>query len=217
MLVHDETDDGMSLLPCNSQMHRLAKPFVFIALWAVLLSPGICASVDRAEWIEEVELATGAIVRVKRTATRDSSGFPISPRGPLREWTIVFPDGRTTWKGNGQSLPIALEVAGEKMFVAINLQSRDLCKAYANPQSSVVFFFWDGAAWKKIEREEYPRNGRANLIKNPWGLDTSSDLRGLVKNRDKHLVRAYNNSVNESLQRVLADPAIDACEILKHK
>ena len=170
---------------------------------------------DRTEWREEVQLASGEVVVVKRTAIRDKSGFPASRRGAIREWAIVFPDGRAVWKSDGSMIPIALEIRDSNAYVVANIRSRDYCAQFNNPPSSVVFFRWDSMNWIRIVKNEYPTNGRANLLLSPWGGESSDDARGLVNNKDKYLAKPYNNGVNDPLEAVLSDRSLDACDMLK--
>jgi hypothetical protein len=200
---------------------QLAKPnpiataLTFLCCWLCLVPiVGGCSKVDRAEWREEVQLATGEIVIVKRAAVAEKSGFPVAPRGGYRSWEITFPDG-VSWKGNGQEHPLALEMREGKDYLVVNIRSRDLCKKYNDPPSSSVFFRWDGNAWTQIQKDEFPKGGKANLLTNPWGRDSWEDLSGLVKNEKKHLVMSYNQEVNRPLESTLSDRTLDACTMLK--
>jgi hypothetical protein len=186
-------------------------------MWILLFTPitGGCADSDRAEWREEVQMASGEVVVVSRSAIRDKSGFPASLRGVQREWKIAFPDDRIVWQSDGSMGPIALEIRGRDAFLAANIRSREYCQKFSDPSSSVLFFRWDGNTWVRIGRDEYPSNGKANLLRNPWGRDSGEDAFGLIKNKDKYLVKPYNNEVNDPLEKVMTSSWIDACSMLK--
>lgn len=190
---------------------------VVLALTFLFPGTGGCSKVDVAHWREEVKLANGEIVVVKRSEVRDKSGFPASVRGVTRERRVVFPGGHPVWVGDGNVNAVAIEIRDGKAYVAVNIQSRELCKKYLDPSSSMLFYRSDGATWVQVKKEEFPVNGKANLLVNPWGRNNSEDVRGLVKNKEKNLVKPYNQRVNQPLEKVFSSRAIDACELLKNK
>ena len=189
---------------------------VLLSWWLCLVPiTASCGSVDRAEWREEVQLATGEIIVVKRTAVADKSGFPVSLRGAQREWTIALPDPRIVWKSDGSMLPIAMEIRNKNAYVAANIRSREYCKKFKDPPSSVLYFQWNGDTWLTVNKNEFPPSGRANLLMNPWGRNSWEDASGLVKTKDKQLAKPYNNGVNDPLEKTLSSHWIDACSMFK--
>jgi hypothetical protein len=195
---------------------RLPWRPVVLALTLVFPGTGGCSKVDVAEWREEVELANGEIVVVKRSEVRDKSGFPASVRGVMRERKVVFPGGQPVWVNDGNMYAVAIEIRDSKAYIAVNIQSRELCKKFGDPPSSMLFYLSDGATWVQVKKEEFPANGKANLLVNPWGRNNFEDLRGLVRNKDKNLVKSYNQRVNQPLEKVLSSRVINACELLKN-
>jgi hypothetical protein len=169
-----------------------------------------CLWVDRAAWREEVRLATGEIVVVGRVAVADRSGFPVSRRGSQRRWQITFPDGKAVWESDGFIQPLSIEVKNRRHFLAADIHSRLLCAKYGDPEGGVLFFRWKGGAWTRIPREEYPENSKVNLLRNPWGRDTSEDAQGLIRHEDKHL-RPSNELLHVPLDERIANRATDAC------
>lgn len=202
------------LAPSQSKVvaENIGRAAWISAIAAVLAG---CSKVDHAEWREEVQLATGEIVVVNRVAIRDKSGFPSSARGPLREWTVVFPDRSIVWTSDGLMHPIAVEVSAGHAYVAANIRSPEYCKQFGDPPSSVLFFRWAGKAWERINRGEFPANGKENLLRNPWGLNSAQDASGLIRDKDKNLAKAYNNGVNDPLAKTLSSDWIDACSMFK--
>jgi len=112
-------------------------------------------------------------------------------------------------------LPIALETRNKNAYIAANIRSREYCKKFGNPPSSVLYFRWDGDAWVTINKDEFPPNGRANLLMNPWGGSSSEDASGFMKTRDKQLAKPYNQGVNDPLEKTLSSYWIDACRMFK--
>jgi hypothetical protein len=179
-----------------------------------LSASGECSTIDRAKWREEVQLANGELVIIERNDSRYAGGFPVSRRGALIEQMIVFPDGRIVWKGDGARVPVAIELRNGKAYVAVAVQSRELCKKYGNPPASLIFFRYDSPEWVTVAESDYPPGGRINLITDPWGRDASGDARGLLKNKDK-AARGYNSHTNAALADPKIRDSIDACQMLK--
>lgn len=172
-----------------------------------------CSSwADRAAWKEEVQLATGEIVVVRRVAVADKSGFPVLRRGPQRRWQITFPDGRTVWESDGLIQPLSIEGKERRYFLAADIHSRLLCAKHGDPEGSVLFFRWEDGAWTKIPRQEYPENSKVNLLRNPWGRHASEDAHGLITHEDKHL-RPGNHLVHVALDERIANRARDSCQL----
>lgn len=180
----------------------------------LLFSTSARSNVDRAEWMEEVQLANGDMVLVKRAATRDKKGTALSRRGPVRSLKLSFPDNRTVWKSNGALRPLALEIIDGTALLAADVHARELCAKYGNPPGSVLFFRWNEGKWVRISRGEYPKNGRVNLLRDPWGRTSAQDVTGLLKHEDKH-ARPGNFLVNVPLDQRVEDKSRDACEIYK--
>jgi hypothetical protein len=91
------------------------------------------------------------------------------------------------------------------------MHSRLLRAKYGDPEGGVLFFRWKGGAWTRIPREAYPQNSKVNLLRNPWGRDTSEDAQGLIRHEDKHL-RPGNELVHVALDERIANRATDACQ-----
>ena len=187
-----------------------------ILFWSLLIANfSGCSDLDVAKWREEVELADGQIVVITRRETRKKSGFPLSIRGPVVKRELILPWGRPSWVEKDFAYPLALEIRDERYFLAVNIQSRKLCAKYDDPPSSVVYLEWKINSWVRIAREEFPANGKANLLLNPWGRASQDDVDGLVRNKDKHLILADNRNVNRPLKEVLSKYEIDACQMFK--
>jgi hypothetical protein len=164
--------------------------------------------------MEQVQLANGNLVVVKRTAVRDKKGFPISPRGPVRSLEVTFPDLRTVWKGDSSIRPLAIEIANGAALLAAEIHSREVCAKYGNPPGSVLLFRWTTDRWVRITRAEYPINARVNLLQEPWGLTSKDDVTGFVEHEGKQ-ARPGNYMVRVPLDQRIADKAHDACELYK--
>ncbi len=187
------------------------------AFAALLASVAACGDLktDRTVWREEVQLANGEVVVVNRVAVRDKSGFPIARRGAIREWKVIFPDGRTTWTSGPSDKPIAIELQNGKSYVVVTIRSRELCAKHKDPEGSLLFFRYDGKEWLLISEKEYPGGGEVNLIWNPWGRDSSEDVSGLVKNKDKRLLLQHNPTVGVPLADPKLRRSLDACQMFK--
>jgi len=190
----------------------LRNLFAAIALFPAM---AICAETDQAQWREEVELASGQVITVDRVATRERSGFPANNRGRRLGWRIVLPDSQMIWSSDGLMIPIALELENGTAYVAANIRSREYCKEFGDPPSSVVFFRFSEGRWARIPKDSFPKNGMANLLIEPWGRNNQEDAAGLIKSKDKHVAKPYNDGVNEPLDRVLLAYWIDACSLFK--
>jgi hypothetical protein len=188
---------------------------LLVSSGCVLFLQAACSSSDEAIWREEVQLATGQTVVVNRLSIRGKSGFPVSRRGAYRLIRVIFPDG-LTWDGDAAREPIAIEIKDKVAYVAVNLQSWDVCLQYGHPAGSIAFFRRDGSNWVQVPRSEYPSNGSINLIYNPWGRSSSEDISGFVKNADKPRLRIPNDRVGTRLDEAIAsDRTLDACSMLK--
>lgn len=174
------------------------------------------AAVDRAEWMEEVQLADGEIVVVNRVAVRDAQAAPSSRKGVLRRWEIVFPDGAARWTGDGSIVPLSIEMLRGIPYLAVNIRSRNLCAKYRDPEGSLVFFRWGGVDWSQIPRTEYPTSGRVNLLRDPWGRSSKEDVTGLIRNHEKRL-KPGNRLIDTPLDEVLTGRSTDACYLYKNK
>jgi hypothetical protein len=73
-----------------------------------------------------------------------------------------------------------------------------LCAKHGDPEGGVLFFRWKGGAWTRIPGEAYPQNSKVNLLRNPWGRDTSEDAQGLIR--------------HVALDERIANRATDACQ-----
>jgi hypothetical protein len=177
-------------------------------------SANACSQVDRAEWMEQVKLANGKLVVVKRSATRDQKGSPISRRGAIREYEVTFPNSQTKWIGSGAIRPLAIEIAKGTALIATDIHSRELCAKYENPLGSVLMFRWNGGRWLRVPRSEYPQNGRVNLLENPWGRTSAEDAAGSIELKDKGQ-RPGSNFSQVPLDERIANKANDACQIYK--
>jgi hypothetical protein len=176
---------------------------------------GWCTWVDRAAWREEVQLATDEIVVVGRVAVAARAGFSVSRRGPQRRWQrrwqMTFPDGKTVWESDGLIQPLSIELNEGGYFLAADMHSRLLCAKHGDPEGGVLFLRWQDGAWTRIPREEYPKNSKVNLLRNPWGHDTSEDAHGFIAQHDKHL-RPGNELVHVPLDERIANRATDSCQ-----
>jgi len=189
--------------------------FVAEALAGLLfLSGTACGQVDRAEWTEQVLLANGDLIVVRRAASRDTKGSPVSRRGGIRTAEVTFPDNRTVWKSEGAVRPIAVEVVDGIALLAVDIHSRAACTKYENPIGSVLFFRWKVDRWERISRMEYPKNGRVNLLLSPWGRSSAEDVSGFIKHADKH-ARPGNSMVDRQLDQRIVDKSSDTCELYK--
>lgn len=186
-----------------------------ICIGLLLFSLKARSEVDRAEWTEEVRLANGDMVVVKRTATRDQKPTAVTRRGALRSWEVIFPDERAAWTGYGTNRPAAMEIAGGTAYIAAHIRSRELCAKYNNPKGSVVFFRWSKGEWMRIPIDQYPTGGKVNLLQNPWGRARSDDVRGFIKHQDKHQPGRAERLIGVPLTKLIEDRARDACELYK--
>lgn len=112
---------------------------------------------------------------------------------------------------------VAIELRDRRAYVAVNIQSRELCKQYGDPPGSTIFFQQDADSWVQIKKEDFPSNGKANVLANPWGGSSSDDVHGLVSNKDKHLVKPFNDRVNQPLEKVLSSSTLDACYMFQNE
>ena len=191
------------------------KVAILTLLLALILPSSACSQVDRADWKEQVRLATGQVVTLDRSSVRSKKGSPISSRGAIKEFAIIFPDSHAKWSDDGAVRPIAIEIVGESILIAVDIHSRELCARFKNPPGGVVLFKWSGSEWKRIARSDYPEAGRLNLLLNPWGRTSSDDARGLVSLKQKRTLSG-NYYLDAPLDRRIGDKSHDACEIYKN-
>ena len=158
----------------------------------VLVTPlhGGCAGIDTAQWTEEVKLHDGTMIKIKRKARRQSSGFPTAHRGPLIEQELLYKPLGIYWKNviaeDGRLDPLSFEVFDGFAYLTLSIESEELCNGKLPSDYSAQFLSWRNGEWKEVAATDFPfEKALINVYEGYWGRDSSEDAKELVKWEEK--------------------------------
>lgn len=138
------------------------------------------------DWNEEVKLHDGKIIVVKRHEELGRSGLPLAYRGSRKFWEFCYAPMGIHWKSKPDYFPEVFDVVDDKAYVRVTIGSCELCMLHGYPETSALYFVWEGAAWKKIEYKDFPPGLRVNILGNThYDDDGTLDVRGLITVQQK--------------------------------
>lgn len=157
---------------------------VFFGLLGVPLIGGCAPS--EIKWTEEVKLHDGKIIQLKRRTETTASGFPVQHRGFFTYHEFCYAPMKIYWKSKPDYPPELFDIVDGKAYAKVSL-GRDCvrCMLHGYPETDALYFMWDGAAWKKISYEVFPKQLRLNLLQESRGADSRGDAHGLVTVQEK--------------------------------
>lgn len=158
---------------------RLFKFFSGIVLACVPITT--IAAPTEINWEEEVKLHDGKIIVVKRHEELGAIGLPLAHRGSRKFWHLCYPPMNIQWKSKPEYFPEVFDIVDGKAYVRVTIGSCISCKLHGFPETSALYFVWEGNDWKKIEFKDFPPGLRYNLLGNTYYDDDGArDVRGLV-------------------------------------
>jgi hypothetical protein len=181
------TKNNSSLAPLVSRKDRsmmnITKQIARMALGFVLASIPMLAGCAPTEidWSEEVKLHDGKIIVVKRHEELGLTGLPLAHRGSRKYWLFCYAPMNIIWKSKPEYFPEVFDIVDGKAYVRVTISSCASCQLHGFPETSALYFVWDGGAWKKIDYKDFPPGLRFNMLGSThYDDDGSRDVRGLL-------------------------------------
>jgi len=143
-----------------------------------ILAIGAPTSID---WSEEVKLHDGKIIVIKRHEELGASGLPLAHRGARKFWQFCYTPMGIHWKSKPDYFPEVFDIVNGKAYVRVTINNCELCMLHGYPETTALYFAWEGGAWKKIDYKDFPSGLRYNMLNGThYDDDGSRDVRGLV-------------------------------------
>lgn len=169
---------------------------LFVLSLFVLSTQTALAAPRMIKWTEEVQLADGKVVQVKRKEEHGWTGFPVQKRGRTKYHELCYSPLNLHWKSKPAYRPETFEIVDGKAYVKVTLGGCFECRDHDYPDTNAIYFRWSRTTWQKIGYSDYPKGLRLNLLSNThYDDDGSRDARGLVtlhakESRDFGLLRS---------------------------
>lgn len=161
--------------------HRMTLGLVL----AVVPLVGGCAPTE-IKWEEEVKLHDGKIIVLNRHEKLGLSGLPLANRGSRKYWHFCYAPMNIIWKSKPEYFPEVFDIVDGKAYVRVTISSCASCQLHDYPETSALYFVWEGNAWKKIDYKDFPAGLRFNMLGGThYDDDGSRDMRGLVTVEEK--------------------------------
>lgn len=186
------------------------KPPLFALLLTAFLSTACAApAVDVAKWQEEVLLADGTVVQVRREAHTLSNGLPVSRRGNTFKWSLEPEKLGIKWEGERAGhRPLTFDfVKGKPHVVVVSIDSSD-CRAAGRGGLPLEAYSWSGREWKQTSVRDLPLDRlTVNLYSAYRGVTAKDDASGFVSMAEKRAkdVEYLGLSLSEYLKRSPAE------------
>ena len=136
-------------------------------------------------WTEEVRLADGSLIVIKRKIVRERFGEPGHPGRVLRqEIEYDTPGGVIRWPGDID--PMIFDFANGKAYVVAYPQVAEECFRYGNPNPPFVFFEQMGSEWRRIYAKDVPDTLEFNLLRNAWNIGNGRITLALKRMEDSN-------------------------------
>jgi len=133
------------------------------------------------DWSEEVKLHDGQIIVIKRHEELARSGLPLAHRGSRKFWEFCYAPMNIHWRSKPDYFPEVFDIVDGKAYVRVTISSCESCMLHGYPETSALYFVWEGGAWKKIDYKDFPPGLRYNMLNGThYDDDGSRDVRGLV-------------------------------------
>lgn len=157
--------------------------------------PACEASIDTAEWTEEVRLHDGQMIQVWREARAEGGGL-LQKRGSDIDFELRYPPMNVRWKNvvktDGWVDPVSFEIFDGIPHLVVLLKQRALCAPKSPNDYAAKFFKWQQGNWVEVAQSDFPVDvASVNLYRNYWGFDASGDARGLVTWKQKAISDGY--------------------------
>jgi hypothetical protein len=148
----------------------LLRPYFFLYYYAITVLSLLLGGCDVSrEWAEEVKLADGSLVIVKRVSTRERFGeLGAAGYGRFKEEVLTITNPLfAEWRGDTN--PISVDVKGQDVIVVGWLRGWTACEKYGYPNPPFAYFRYStGRGWEQIKPENVSGSLKQNLLLNPW-------------------------------------------------
>ena len=164
-------------------MMNITRHIKHVTLGFVLASVPILANAAPTviDWSEEVKLHDGNVIVIKRHEELAASGLPLAHRGARKFWEFCYAPMGIHWKSKPGYFPETFDIVDGKAYVRVSIGSCESCMLHDYPETSALYFVWEGSAWKKIGYKDFPTGLRYNMLNGThYDDDGSRDVRGLV-------------------------------------
>ena len=122
-------------------------------------------------WTEEVRLADGSLIVIKRKIVRERFG-ELGYHGRVLRQEIEYdkPGGVIRWWGDVD--PYVFDFANGKTYVVAFPRTGEECERYGSPNPPFVFFeqAGSGGEWRRIYAKDMPSHLEFNLLRNAWNI-----------------------------------------------
>ncbi len=153
--------------------HRTAMQLMVRKKWifrltAIVLGSLVMMGCDVSRrWKEEVKLADGSIIVVKRRMVRERFG-EIGHHGRVLKQEIEYdkPGGAVHWVGDID--PAIFDFVKGSAYVVAFPKVYEECERYGFPNPPFVFFVESGGKWQRIYAKDVPSGLDFNLLQNAW-------------------------------------------------
>jgi hypothetical protein len=169
-------------------MKNITKRIKYMALGIVLSSvPMLAACAPTViDWNEEVKLHDGKIIVIKRHEELGLTGLPLAHRGARKFWQFCYAPMNIQWKSKPDYFPEVFDIVDGKAYVRVTIANCELCMLHDYPETTALYFVWEGGAWRKIAYKDFPAGLRYNMLGNThYDDDGSRDVRGMVTIKQK--------------------------------
>ena len=118
-------------------------------------------------WTEEVRLADGSLIVIKRKMVRERFGEPGHPGRVLRqEIEYDKPGGVIRWSGDVD--PLIFYIAKDSIVVVAYLSTGEECRRYGYPKNKFMPYKLSNTSWQSIQMKDLPDGLEYNLLRSAW-------------------------------------------------
>lgn len=166
------------------------RKLIFI-LTCVLMMNACGASIDVAEWTEEVKLSDGTMVTVWRKARAYSGGFPNSNRGRNIDFEFRYAPLNVRWAATISPTyvrdPVSFDIIDGVPHLVL-YGDRESCRNRPITDYTAQFLRWVNGQWVDVPQGEFPVDrALMNLSGDYWGHTTKDDYKGPIRWEEKRL------------------------------
>ena len=134
-------------------------------------------------WTEEVRLADGSLIVIKRKMVRERFGEPGHPGRVLKqEIEYDKPGGAIRWSGDID--PLIFDLVSGRIVVVAYLSTGEECRRYGYPANQFMPYEFSNASWQPIQMKDLPDGLKFNLLRNAWNNGNQGLITLAVKHRE---------------------------------
>ena len=152
----------------RTAMQLMASKKWIFRLTAIVLGSLVMMGCDVSRsWKEEVKLADGSVIVVKRRMVRERFG-EIGHHGRVLKQEIEYdkPGGAVRWVGDID--PVIFDFGKDKTYLVAFLSTGEDCQRYEYPANPFIPYEYSAGVWRRIEMSNLPDALAVNLLRNAW-------------------------------------------------